>query len=61
MTDIEKRLQNTERALIGLWSLMQDTMPPAYAQDIDAMINDYFDANAGLGSDLGLTNGFIKK
>ena len=58
MTDIEKRLQNTERALIALWSLMKDTMPPAYQEDIDRMVNEYFDANSALGSDFDLSNGF---
>ncbi len=58
MIDIEKRLQNTERALTALWSLMKETMPPAYQEDIDRMVNEYFDANSELGADFDLSNGF---
>lgn len=51
MDTLEKRLRNTELALLAMWSLMKDTMPPAYQEDIDKMINEYYDANAALGSD----------
>ena len=60
MTDIEKRLQNTERALIALWSLMKETMPPEYQENIDRMVSEYFDANYALGSVFDLSNGFDK-
>jgi len=59
MTNIEKRLQNTERALLALWVLIKDTMPPAYADAVQDMMSDYFDANTELGSDLD-TVGFEK-
>jgi len=60
MTDLEKRLRNTEMALLGLWTLMKDTMPPSYQEDIDKMMNDYFDANASMGSDFDANNGFYR-
>lgn len=60
MDDLEKRLQNTERALIALWGLMKDTMPPAYQDSIDRMINEYFDANESLGANFDLNSGFDK-
>ena len=60
MTDIEKRLANTESALIALWSLTKETMPPQYQKDIDKMMNEYFDANAKLGATFDLKEGFIK-
>lgn len=58
MTDLEKRLLNTEKALLALWALMRDTMPPAYQDDIDRMVNEYFDANNALGAIFDLTKGF---
>lgn len=50
MTDIEKRLVNTETALVALWSLLEDTFPPAYADSVATMMEEYFDANKSLGS-----------
>jgi len=61
VSDIEKRLYNTEIALMSLWHLMADTMPPAYEEAITRMMNDYFDANKNLGSEFIIQNGFIKK
>ena len=58
MTDLEKRLANTERALFAMWALMRDTMPPANEQDISAMIAEYFEANERLGADFNCIDGF---
>jgi len=57
---LEKRLANTETALVGLWSLMKDTMPPDYQRNIEVMMNEYFDANNKLGADFSSRNGFIE-
>lgn len=58
MSDLEKRLDNTEKALLSLWALMMDTMPPDYQRDIDKMMNEYFEANSGLGATFDITDGF---
>ena len=58
MNNLEKRLQNTERALIDLWTLLKDTVPPAYADNIDDMMGEYFEANTELGGDFDA--GFVK-
>ena len=58
MESLEKRLANTEKALLALWSLMQDTMPPDYQRSINKMMNDYFDANDTLGANFDITSGF---
>jgi len=58
VSDIEKRLQNTERALVALWALMKDAMPPGQQNSIEKMINEYFDANEALGANFTLSEGF---
>ena len=50
MSELEKRLANTETALLSLWEIMKDTMPPDYQNNIDKMMNDFFEANSGLGA-----------
>lgn len=59
MSDIEKRLYNTERALHGLWSMLEDLQPPAYAERINELMEEYFDTNVELGSGLDTSTGFI--
>jgi len=49
MTNIEKRLFNTERALVSLWSLLEPTCGEVTKKAIDLMISDYFDAQVSLG------------
>ena len=49
---LEKRLNNTEKALIGFFAMMEDTLPPASQDGINAMIVDYAEANEGLGASL---------
>lgn len=46
---ILKRLANTEKALVSLWSLLEDVTPPAYSETITKMISDYLEANEKLG------------
>ena len=60
MNDLEKRLANTEAALVGLWALLEDALPPAYQEDIGRFMKYYFDTNEELG---GFANGqdvFVK-
>ena len=57
MSDLEKRLANTEKALVALWSLIQDTLPPAYQEDTDKMMEEYFNANCKLGADFNNASG----
>ena len=49
MNDIEKRLANTEAALVGLWALLQDILPPASQEETERYMRDYFDTNEALG------------
>lgn len=58
MSDLEKRLDNTEKALLSLWALMMDTMPPDYQRDIDKMMSEYFEASSELGATFDITDGF---
>lgn len=61
MTDVkqlEARLENTEKALIGLWSLIQDNMPNYVQDGGDKMMEEYFTANVELGADFDLRTGF---
>jgi len=48
--NIEKRLANTEAALVALVTLLKDTLPPTAGNDIDNMMSQYFEANRGLGA-----------
>ena len=58
---LKARLANTEAALIALHSLLQDTIPLAYNNDISTMLKEYFEANNSLGADFDSRNGFIVK
>ena len=51
MDDIEKRLQNTEKALMALFTVLQPLQPPATQDDIYHIMEDYFEANISLGFD----------
>ncbi len=53
ITTLEKRLENTEKALITLWSLLEDLHPPETQRDINEMLHEYYDANCLLGSECG--------
>lgn len=56
---LEQRLKNTEIALVTLWSLMKNTLPPEHQECIDRMMSEYFDANKELGADFDLVNVFL--
>lgn len=57
MKALEERLENTERALIALVALLEDTLPPAYHEDIKRMVEQFWSRNEELGGDLS-TPGF---
>ena len=48
MDKLEARLENTEKALIALVTLLSDTLP--LRDDITIVLEKYFDANLALGS-----------
>ncbi len=58
MTNIQKRVENTEVALVALWSLIEDTLPQEHREATTQMMNDFFDANVELGAEFDLRNGF---
>jgi len=52
MTEEQKiiaRLENTEKALFALVSVIQDIHPPYVQEGVTRIMNDYFDANVSLG------------
>lgn len=55
---LQKRLMNTEMALVGLWSLLQDLMPRGTQSSVGQMMNEYFDANTEMGADFDLSKGW---
>ncbi len=59
LKELESRLQNTEVCLIGLSTFLIDLQPPAYQDAIGRMMEDYFNANAKLGSKSNESSGFI--
>lgn len=61
MTDLEKRVHNTENALVALWALIQNTIPAENKDHIENMMEEYFNANTDLGATFGLNNGFDRK
>lgn len=56
---LEQRLKNTEIALVSLWSLMKNTLPPEHQECIDRMMDEYFEANQKLGADFKIVNAFL--
>jgi len=50
INQLEKRLINTERTLISLWALLEDTVPDSHADKINIMMERFFKANVALGS-----------
>ena len=48
---LEKRLNNSERVLIGMWALMKDHFPAETKDAVSAMMESYFNANMDLGGD----------
>lgn len=51
MANIEQRLQNTEKALFALVSVLMPIQPPDTQESINMIMNDYFEANTSLGFD----------
>lgn len=46
---IKARLANAEKALFTLATVLLHLQPPETQQSINAIMNDYFDANTSLG------------
>ncbi len=46
----EQRIHNLEVALAALSTLLHDTLPPSYADDINLMMNDFFNGSESLGA-----------
>lgn len=52
MTEQEKilaRLENTEKAIFALVSVLQDIQPPYVQESMSTIMSDYYDANVSLG------------
>ncbi len=43
------RIENLEKAFLGLYALTRDTLPPAYAEDADRMLSLFHHAAASFG------------
>ena len=58
MNNYEKRMANTEYAIIALWNMISDMLTdnPEKLMAVDRMIGDYFDANESLGADFSTTH-----
>lgn len=55
---LQARLVNTERALLALWSLIEDTMPSATQDAVGELMNEYYTTNSDLGADFSLAHGW---
>lgn len=42
LNELKRRLRNAERAIIGIVAMIDDTLPPAYAEPLRDFIEDYF-------------------
>jgi len=52
MTEQEKilaRLENAEKAIFALVSVLQDIQPPYIQEGMNVVMRDYYDANVSLG------------
>ena len=50
MNNLEKRLENTERALVSLWNLIADTNINLEYCGAEAMMIEYFNSQEKLGA-----------
>lgn len=53
MTEIEilaHRLHNLEVAFMAYKALTDDVLPPAYAEEVDRMFQEFFEASQDLGA-----------
>ena len=48
LDNMDKRLRNTETALVALWSLTKDTFPSHALEVADNMMEGYFEAQERL-------------
>lgn len=49
ITNLEKRIHNLEVAILALSGLSQDTLPPAYSDDMHGVSEDLFNHSRELG------------
>lgn len=61
ITELELRLANTERVLVAFYAFMKDTISPQYMEQLDKMMNDYFDVNSDLGADFNNNNQIVSR
>jgi arylsulfatase A-like enzyme len=61
MTNIEKRLINTERALVAFYSLIEDNLTTETKEAVSKMMEEYFDSNVSLGGNFDSNFNFLKK
>lgn len=47
---IEKRLQNTEKALCAIVTVLEGLQPPDTQRSLEQIMSNYYDANESLGS-----------
>ena len=59
MDNLEARLQNTEKALYALVSVIVDIQPPHVQDAIHQIMSGCFDANESLGSKTGNATEFV--
>jgi len=51
---LEKRIHNLELAFVAYTTITQDLLPPAYAEEVDNMMQDFYGCTKSLG-------GYVKK
>ena len=49
---LERRLANTEKALLAFWSILEGLQPPSAQEDVNNMLESYANANTSLGSEI---------
>jgi hypothetical protein len=47
---VDARVHNLEVCIMALMTLIQDTLPPAYADGLGRIINSFFDNSKELGA-----------
>lgn len=62
LKELEKRINNTEKALMAFWVLIEDTMPPACQDSVNGIMRDYLESAQELGGDFKIRKDlFFKK
>lgn len=61
MDNLEKRIANCEIAIIGIVTLLEDSLAPALASDLHGMTQDFFESSDSLGGFTQTDNAFYSK